>query len=94
MNEKICRLKQEKDVVILAHYYVDGAVQEIADFVGDSYALAKLAAETKHKNILFAGVSFMGESAKILNPKKTVIMPDLEADCPMAHMADSAKIEQ
>ncbi len=58
MNEKICRLKQEKDVVILAHYYVDGAVQEIADFVGDSYALAKLAAETKHKNIVCRSVLY------------------------------------
>lgn len=80
MNEKICRLKQEKDVVILAHYYVDGAVQEIADFVGDSYALAELAAETKHKNILFAGVSFMGESAKLLNPDKHVYMADQRQD--------------
>ncbi len=92
MNEKICRLKQEKDVVILAHYYVDGAVQEIADFVGDSYALAELAAETKHKNILFAGVSFMGESAKLLNPDKHVYMADLTAGCPMADMVTAEQV--
>ncbi len=92
MNEKICRLKQEKDVVILVHYYVDGAVQEIADFVGDSYALAKLAAETKHKNILFAGVSFMGESAKLLNPDKHVYMADLTAGCPMADMVTAEQV--
>ena len=64
LSQEILKQKKEKDVVILAHYYVDGAVQEIADFVGDSYALAKKAAETDAKNILFAGVSFMGESAK------------------------------
>ena len=81
--EKICRLKKEKDVVILAHYYVDGAVQEAADFVGDSYALAKRAAEVSQQNILFAGVSFMGESAKLLNPDKHVYMVDPCAGCKM-----------
>ena len=70
MIEEIKRLKEEKDVVIMAHYYVDGAVQELADFVGDSYFLAKKATEVTQKNILFCGVSFMGESAKILNPEK------------------------
>jgi quinolinate synthase len=94
MIEEIKRLKEEKDVVIMAHYYVDGAVQELADYVGDSYFLAKKATEVTQKNILFCGVSFMGESAKILNPEKRVIMADEYADCPMAHMVDIDRIHQ
>ena len=92
--DKINRLKKEKDVVILAHYYVDGPVQEIADFVGDSYYLAKQATKVEQKNILFCGVTFMGESAKILNPDKKVYMADDTADCPMAHMADVDRIRE
>lgn len=65
MTEEIEKLKKEKDTVILAHYYVDGKVQEIADYVGDSFYLSKLATTVKQKNILFCGVSFMGESAKL-----------------------------
>ena len=91
--EKICRLKKKKDVVILAHYYVDGAVQEVADFVGDSYALAKKAAEVSQQNILFAGVSFMGESAKLLNPDKHVYMAYNCAGCKMADMAEAGKVQ-
>ena len=91
---KIKKLKEEKNAIILAHYYVDGEVQEIADLVGDSYFLAKKATEVSQQNILFCGVSFMGESAKILNPGKRVIMADEFADCPMAHMVDIAKIQQ
>mgnify|MGYP000127302290 FL=1 len=94
MRERIEQLKKEKDIVILAHYYVDGEVQEIADLVGDSYFLAKKATEVSQQNILFCGVSFMGESAKILNPGKRVIMADEFADCPMAHMVDIAKIQK
>ena len=94
MRERIEQLKKEKDIVILAHYYVDGEVQEIADLVGDSYFLAKKATEVSQQNILFCGVSFMGESAKILNPGKRVIMAGEFADCPMAHMVDIAKIQQ
>lgn len=94
MRERIEQLKKEKDIVILAHYYVDGEVQEIADLVGDSYFLAKKATEVSQQNILFCGVSFMGESAKILNPGKRVIMADEFANCPMAHMVDIAKIQQ
>ncbi len=94
MVQKVKALKNEKDVVILAHYYVDGQVQEIADYVGDSYYLAKVATKVKEKNILFCGVSFMGESAKILNPEKKVVMADSDADCPMAHMVTVEKIEQ
>ncbi|WP_026512847.1 quinolinate synthase NadA [Butyrivibrio sp. LB2008] len=92
--EEIEKLKKEKDAVILAHYYVADWVQEIADYVGDSYYLAKVATELKESTIVFAGVSFMGESAKILNPEKTVLMPDMNADCPMAHMAAVERIEQ
>lgn len=94
MVDEIKRLKEEKDVVIMAHYYVDGKVQEIADYVGDSYFLAKKATQVEQKNILFCGVSFMGESAKILNPSKKVIMADELADCPMAHMVDIDKIHE
>lgn len=94
LRENIIKLKKEKDVVILAHYYVDGEVQEIADFVGDSYFLARKVMDASQKNILFCGVSFMGESAKILNPDKTVIMADEYADCPMAHMVDIRRIKE
>ncbi len=98
MNEEITSrikaLKKENDVVILAHYYVDGAVQEIADYVGDSFYLAKVATKVKESNILFAGVSFMGESAKLLNPSKKVVMVDGSADCPMAHMVTKEKIAE
>lgn len=93
-SEKILELKKEKDVVILAHYYVDGEVQEIADFVGDSYALAKKAAQAEQKNILFAGVSFMGESAKLLNPDKHVYMADKTAGCQMADMIDADQVRK
>ena len=96
MNERdeIERLKTKRNAVILAHYYCDAAVQELADFVGDSYYLAKVAKESKADVLVFCGVSFMGESAKILNPDKTVLMPDPRADCAMAHMADIAKIQE
>lgn len=94
MAERIQQLKKEKDAVILAHYYVDGEVQAIADHVGDSYALSRLATTVEQQNIVFCGVSFMGESAKILNPGKRVVMPDEYADCPMAHMVEIDKIEE
>ncbi|SDB31471.1 quinolinate synthetase [Pseudobutyrivibrio sp. YE44] len=92
--EEIQKLKEEKDAVILAHYYVNDEVQAIADYIGDSYYLAKVAVGLKEKTIVFAGVKFMGESAKILNPDKTVLMPDEKADCPMAHMAEVERIEE
>lgn len=92
--KQIEKLKKEKDVLILAHYYVDEEVQKIADCVGDSYYLSERAVDAKEKVILFCGVSFMGESAKILNPDKLVLMPDMEADCPMAHMAAAEKVEK
>lgn len=91
---KILKLKKEKNAVILAHYYSPADVQEIADYVGDSYYLAKAAKNTDCDTVVFCGVSFMGESAKILNPNKTVLMPDISADCAMAHMASIAKIDE
>lgn len=92
--EKIKKLKEEKDAVILAHYYVSDEVQEIADYIGDSFYLSKVAVGLKEQTIVFCGVSFMGESAKILNPKKTILMPDMSADCAMAHMADVETIQR
>ena len=92
--EKIKKLKEEKNAVILAHYYVSDEVQEIADYIGDSFYLSKVAVGLKEQTIVFCGVSFMGESAKILNPEKTVLMPDMSADCAMAHMADVNTIQK
>lgn len=94
VKQEIEQLKKEKNAVILAHYYVNDEVQEIADYIGDSYYLAKIANSSDADVIVFCGVSFMGESAKILNPGKTVLMPDMSADCPMAHMAEIEKIEE
>ncbi len=94
LTEEINRLKKEKDAVILAHYYAEPEVQEVADYVGDSFYLSRVAVGLTEQTIVFCGVSFMGESAKILNPGKTVLMPDLSADCPMAHMADAGTIRR
>lgn len=94
IKEKIKQLKQEKNAVILAHYYANPEVQEIADYIGDSFYLSKVAVNLKEQTIVFCGVSFMGESAKILNPEKTVLMPDMTADCAMAHMADKETIQK
>lgn len=94
MKEQIAKLKKEKNAVILAHYYVDDAVQQIADYVGDSYYLAELATKVEADTIIFCGVSFMGESAKLLNPGKRVLMADDSADCPMAHMVDLERIAE
>lgn len=94
ISEEIRQLKNEKNAVILAHYYVPDEVQEIADYIGDSYYLSKVAKGTDADIIVFCGVSFMGESAVILNPDKKVLMPDMQADCAMAHMVDLQNIAE
>ena len=90
---EINRLRKEKNVVILGHYYQVPEIQDIADFVGDSLALAQEAARTQADIILFAGVHFMAETAKILNPDKKVLLPDLLAGCSLAESAPKDKFE-
>ena len=87
----IQRLKKEKDVALLAHYYEEGAIQDIADYIGDSFYLAKIGQTLKNKNILLAGVVFMAESVKILNPEKTVLVPDLNAGCSLVESSPFEK---
>lgn len=94
MITEIQQLEKEKNAIILAHYYVSDELQALADYVGDSFYLAKVAKGTDADVLVFCGVSFMGESAKLLNPEKTVLMPDGTADCPMAHMAQVEKIKE
>lgn len=93
-EKKIRELKKQKNAIILAHYYTPSEIQEVADYVGDSFYLAKIAKNSDADMIIFCGVSFMGESAKILNPKKKVLMPDISADCPMARMVKQGKIKE
>lgn len=89
--EEINRLKKEKNAVILSHYYVEGDLQDIADYVGDSLGLAQAAASTDADLIVFVGVHFMAETAKIINPSKKVILPDLKAGCSLADSAPADK---
>ena len=93
LRAEVACLKERRDAVVLAHYYVPPEVQELADHVGDSFALAKLAATLPCRTLVFAGVSFMVESAKLLSPDKTVLMPEPTADCPMAHMVRRETVE-
>ena len=91
LKDKILKLKEEKDVVILAHNYQIPDVQDVADFVGDSLGLARQAAKTNQKTILFCGVHFMAETAAIISPEKKVLIPDLDAGC---SLSDSITVEQ
>jgi quinolinate synthase len=92
LMDEIDRLKEEKQVAILAHFYVDGEIQDIADYTGDSLKLARDATEVEKSMILFCGVHFMAESAKILNPEKTVLIPDLLAGCSLAESCPAERL--
>jgi quinolinate synthase len=92
LEDEIARLKKERNAVVLAHYYQDSEIQDASDFIGDSLQLAQAAARTKADVICFAGVHFMAETAKILNPDRTVVVPDLEAGCSLASGAPAEKI--
>ncbi len=91
--KKIQEYKKERDVIILAHYYQPLEIQDMADFVGDSFDLSVKAREAKESIIVFCGVKFMAETAKILSPEKTVLLPNLQAICPMAQMITPDQIE-
>jgi len=92
LRDEILSLKKEKDATILAHYYQEGEVQELADYVGDSLNLARAATKVDTSTIVFCGVHFMAETAKILNPSRKVLLPDLLAGCSLAESAPGAKL--
>ena len=94
LREEILRLKKERNAVIMAHYYQREEIQQLADYIGDSLALAQLAAKTDAPVIILCGVHFMGETAKILCPDKTVIVPDLSAGCSLADSCPADEFEQ
>lgn len=92
--DKILKLKKERNAIILAHYYQEPAIQDIADFLGDSLALAQQAKKNDAEVIVFCGVHFMAETAKILNPEKIVVIPDLNAGCSLANSAPPEKFRK
>lgn len=94
LREEISRLKKEKNALIMAHYYQRDEIQEIADFIGDSLALARQAAKTDADIIVMCGVHFMGETAKILSPEKKVLIPDTEAGCSLADSCNPEEFEK
>ena len=92
LREEVLRLKKERDAVLVAHNYQRDEVQEIADTVGDSLALARYCADSPHAVIVFCGVHFMAESAKVISPDRTVLLPEIDAGCPMADMVDEVSL--
>ena len=94
MQSEILRLKKEKDILILAHSYVKREITQIADFTGDSFALACRAKEAKNRTVLMCGVRFMAETVKILAPEKKVLLSHTEAGCPMAEQLDCELLKE
>src|SRR6188474_81293 len=90
--EEIQQLKKQKNATILAHYYQEGEIQELADFTGDSLKLARAATKVQTPVIVFCGVHFMAETAKMLNPEKKVLLPDLQAGCSLAESCPANKL--
>src|SRR5438128_5622545 len=92
LTEEIIQLKKQKNATILAHYYQEGDIQELADFTGDSLKLARAATKVETDTIVFCGVHFMAETAKMLNPDKRVLLPDLKAGCSLAESCPAERL--